>query len=90
MDGTSNNGGNITYKLECNVFYKGHNERLRMDVCNLGRMKIILGMSWLAAYNLEINWETREVKISRCPLWYGKQMTVKQREPKVENRKDLR
>jgi len=56
----------------------------------LGRMKIILGMSWLAAYNLEINWETREVKISRCPLWYGKKMTVKQREPKVENRKDLR
>ena len=36
IDGTSNSGGNITHELECNVFYRGHHERLRMDVCNLG------------------------------------------------------
>jgi len=35
-----------------------------MDVCDLGRTKMILGMPWLAAHNLEINWETREVKMS--------------------------
>jgi len=29
-----------------------------MDVCNLGRTKMILGMPWLAAHNPEINWET--------------------------------
>jgi len=63
---------------------------LRMDVCNLGRTKMILGMSWLAAHNPEINWEMGEVKMSRCPPWYGKQMTVKQREAKVEDGKDLR
>ena len=67
VDGTSNSGGNITHELECNVFYKGHSERLRMDICNLKRTKIILGMPWLAAHNLEINWETRKVKMSRCP-----------------------
>jgi len=44
IDGTSNSGGNITHKLEYNVFYRGHHERLRMDVCNLGRTKMILGM----------------------------------------------
>ena len=32
VDGTSNSRRNITYKLECNMFYKGHNKRLRMDV----------------------------------------------------------
>ena len=67
VDGTSNSGGNITYELKCNVFYRGHYKRLKMDVCNLGRTKMILGMPWLAAHNPEINWETGEVKMSRCP-----------------------
>jgi len=90
VNGTSNSGGNIIHKLECNVFYKGHHERLRMDVCNLGRMKMILGMPWLAAHNPEINWETGEVRMLRCPPWCGKQITIKQQEAKVEDRKDLR
>jgi len=55
MDGTNNSGGAITYQVEVNVYYKGHVERMRMDRCNLGKMEIILGMPWLAAYNLEIN-----------------------------------
>jgi len=90
VNGTSNSGGNITHELECNVFYRGHHERLRMDVCNLERTKMILGMPWLAAHNPEINWEMGKVKMSRCPPWCSKQMTVKQRETKVEDRKDLR
>jgi len=90
VDGTSNSGGNITHELECNVFYRGHHERLRIDVCDLGRTKMILGIPWLAAHNPEINWETGEVRMSRCPPWCGKQITIKQREAKVEDRKDLR
>jgi len=70
------------------VFYRGHHERLRIDVCNLGRTKMILGMPWLAAHNPEINWEMGEVKMLRCPPWCGKQ--IKQREAKVEDGKDLR
>jgi len=34
-------------------------ERARMDVCNLGKTELILGMLWLAAHNLEIDWEKR-------------------------------
>ena len=44
VDGTSNSSGNIIHKLECNVFYKGHSKRLWMNVCDLGRTKMILGM----------------------------------------------
>jgi len=30
-------------------------------------------MPWLATHNPEINWETREVKMMRCPpLWQSK------------------
>ena len=55
VDGTNNSGGNITHELKCNVFYRGHHKRLRMDVCSLGRTKMILGMPWLTAHNPEIN-----------------------------------
>jgi len=44
IDGTSNSGGAITYKVEVNMFYKGHIERVRMDVCELGKTDVILGM----------------------------------------------
>jgi len=46
VDGTDNNGGRIEYEIECNMYFKGHVKRIRMDVCKLGRMKVILGMSW--------------------------------------------
>jgi len=72
VDGTNNSGGAITHQVECNVFYKGHMERMRMDVCNLGKTEVILGMPWLAAHNPEINWETGEIKMMRCPPLCGR------------------
>jgi len=66
VDGTINSGGAIMHQVECNVFYKGHVERMRMDVCDLGKTEVILGMPWLVAHNLEINWEMGEVKMTRC------------------------
>jgi len=71
VDGIVNSGGAITHQVECNVFYKGHVERMRMDICDLGKTEVILGMPWLAAHNPEINWETREVKMMRCPPLCG-------------------
>jgi len=47
-------------------------ERMRMDVCNLGKTEVILGMPWLQVHNLEINWKTGEVKMMRCPPLCGK------------------
>ena len=90
VDGTSNSGGNITHELECNVFYQEHNERLRIDVCDLERIKMILDIPWLAAHNLDINWKTREVKMLRCLPWCGRKIMTKQRMTKEEDKKDLR
>jgi len=55
VDGTVNVGGAIMHQVECNIFFKGHVERARMDVCNLGKTEVILGMLWLAAHNPEID-----------------------------------
>ena len=51
---------------------------------------MILGMPWLAAHNLEINWETREIKMLRCSLFCGKKVMVKQRKEREKDKKDLR
>jgi len=44
VDGTANVGGTITYQVECNIFFKEHIERARMDVCNLEKIELILEM----------------------------------------------
>ena len=72
VDGTVNAGGAITYQVECNMFFKGHVEKVRMNICNLGKTEMILGMPWLAAHNPEIDWEKREVKMTCCPPICGK------------------
>ena len=84
VDGTYNSGGAITYEVEVNVYYKSHVERMRMDVCNLGRTEVILRMPWLTAHNPEINWETGEVKMTRCPPLCGR---VKTKEKKKKERR---
>jgi len=84
MDGTVNVGEAITHQVGCNMFFKGHIERVRMDVCNLGKTEVILGMLWLVAHNPEIDWEKGEVKMTRCPPICRKK---KQEERKKEVKK---
>jgi len=91
VDGTNNSGRAIMHQVECNIYYKGHIERMKIDVCDIGKTEVILGMLWLAAHNPEINWKTREVKITRCsPLCGGGsqkrkkvRMTVTEKEEKI-------
>jgi len=45
MDETVNVGGAIMHQVKYNMFFKGHVERVRMDICNLGKTEVILGMS---------------------------------------------
>ena len=66
IDRIDNNGGIVTCEIECNLYYKGHIEQVKMDVCNLERTKVILGMPWLVVHNPEIDQEKGEVKMTRC------------------------
>jgi len=40
VDGIVNVGGAITHQVEYNMFFKGHVERVRMDVYNLGKTRL--------------------------------------------------
>jgi len=47
--------------------YKTHSKRTLLAVSSLGRQNMILGYTWLNDHNLEVNWQTREVQMNRCP-----------------------
>ena len=55
VNGTVNVEGAITYQVKCNMFFKGHVDRVRMDMYNLGKTEVILGIPWLATYNPEVD-----------------------------------
>jgi len=93
VDGSDNKGGLITHEVEVNLFYRGHVEQVRMDVCKLGKIEVILEMLWFAAHNPEINWETGEVRMTRCPPLYSQtpeNKVIKKKQIMAEDEKDLR
>ena len=87
MDGTGNSRGIITHKVEVNLYFKGHIEKARMDVCDPGKTKVILGMPWLQAHNPEIDWEKGKVKMMRCPLICGRYMGKKEMGPEIKRKR---
>jgi len=72
VDGSFNKKGPIENTVEVNVYYKGHVERMEIDMIEGQKWLVILGMPWLACYNPEINWKTGEVKMMQCLEECGK------------------
>jgi len=67
VDGTENQSGKIKATVDLMVFINGHSERARFFVCGLGKILIILGETWLKVHNPEIDWNTGDIKFTRCP-----------------------
>jgi len=93
VDRSDNKGGSVIHEVEVNMYYRGHIEQVRIDVYELGKTEVILGMPWLMAHNPEINWETGEVKMTRCPPLCGqtpKRKEMKKKEAIREDENNLR
>jgi hypothetical protein len=67
VDGSPNEAGSIREIVDVILRVNGHTERTTFVVTNLGKQDIILGFTWLEEHNPEIDWQTRQVKMSRCP-----------------------
>jgi len=89
VDGTGNSGGAITHEVEVNMFYKGHVERVWMNVCELGKTDVILGIPWLVAHNPKIDWEKGEVRMTRCPPLCGKAVRIERKKEIREDKKKI-
>jgi predicted aspartyl protease len=68
VDGTANDAGTITDIADMILRYEQHSERTQLAITHLGKQSLILGYNWLCNHNLEINWQTKYVKMSHCPL----------------------
>jgi len=92
VDGMLNYVGPIVDTVEVEIFFKEHKERTSIDVIGGQKWSVILGMPWLRCHNPEIDWKTREVKMTRCPDKCGKRWkTGRQTKPgwkKQEERKE--
>jgi hypothetical protein len=67
VDGTTNESGPIREVADLVLSYDGHTERTVFAVTGIGSQDIIIGFPWLKEHNLEVDWNTGQVKMSRCP-----------------------
>jgi hypothetical protein len=67
VDGTANDTGMITDITDVILQYENHSECTQLAVTRLGKQSMILGYNSLCNHNPEINWQTKDVKISQCP-----------------------
>jgi predicted aspartyl protease len=68
VDETANDASMITDISDVILHYENHSECTQLAVTCLGKQSLILGYNWLRNHNLEINWQTKDVKMSHCPL----------------------
>jgi len=67
VDGSSNEAGRISEVVDIVLHYKTHSERTLLAVSSLRKQNMILSYTWLKDHNLEVNWQTGEVQMNRCP-----------------------
>jgi hypothetical protein len=68
VDGIANDAGTITDIADVILHYEHHSERTQLAITRPGKQSLILGYNQLRNHNPEINWQTKDVKMSRCPL----------------------
>jgi len=60
-----------------------------MDICELGKTNMILGMPWLTAHNSEIDWKKGEVRMTRCPPLCRKAVRIREKKETREEEKKI-
>ena len=70
-DRLPNEIGKITEAINLVVQYKGHRSQSKFYVSSISHKAIVLGHTWLAEHNPNINWRTGEVKMTHCPDYCG-------------------
>ena len=72
MDGFPNEIRKITEAIDLVVQYKCHRSWSKFYISSVGHKVIVLGHTWLAEHNPNINWRTGEVKMTCCPDYCGR------------------
>ena len=74
----------ITHEAIVNLEAKTHKEVVRLEIVEIAKDKIILGMPWLRRHNPEIDWLRGTLKFSRCTCGKGGGPTTRADTPEVK------
>ena len=88
VDRMMNKEGPIENTVEVNIYYQEHRERTEINMIEEQKWSAILGMLWLAHYNLEIDQRTEEMKMTRCLEECGRQWRLKQGKSEQQKQKE--
>ena len=67
-NGEKTSAGDITGYIDLRMRIRQHEESLRFYVTTLGKKEIFLGYTWLIKHNPKINWVSKRVELTRCPM----------------------
>ena len=88
VDSTFNYEELIEHMVKVEFFFKGQKERTLIDVIGDQKWSVILEMSWLPHHNLEIDWRTGKVQITKCLDECGKKWRTRQTKPGWQKQKE--
>ena len=69
----------IENTVEVTIYYQRYRKRIEINMIRRQKQNVILEIPWLVCYNSEIDWKTKEVKMTRYSEKYGKQQMQKQK-----------
>src|SRR5258708_5006536 len=65
--GSPNENGSVMEDAQVTLRFGCHSKREHLAVANLGQQMVIIGHSWLTLHNLEVDWVSQKVSMTRCP-----------------------
>jgi hypothetical protein len=84
INGTANDAGMIMDIADIILRYENHSEHTQPAVTCLGKQSLILGYNWLCNHNPEINWQTKDIKMSHCPVQCSTCRVEEKRDAKMQ------
>jgi hypothetical protein len=84
IDSTTNDTSAITDIADVILHYENHSECTQLAIMCLGKQSLILGYNWLCIYNPEINWQTKDIKMSCCQVQYSTCRVEDKRDAKMQ------
>src|SRR5260221_661559 len=67
VDGSPNENGSVMEEVHITLCFGRHSKRAHLAVANLRQQMVIIGHSWLTLHNLEVDWVSQKVSMTRCP-----------------------
>src|SRR6266481_7965170 len=66
VNGSPNENGSVMEEVHITLHFGHHSERAHLAVANLRQQTVIIGHSWLTLHNLEVDWVSQKVLMTRC------------------------